>query len=305
MIVSADAKQVQKRSSTTTEIPTVAPSDDHTDGTWSDLDIYSGEFFANEADGKLFIRLDATIKEIALGSGDTIYTGDDTIGSGRVVTLTDTLRIEDGAFIVKGGSGDDIVLFEDSSGADAFKIDSTGLITMFGEDFAFFSSGGGRFDIGDTLRRNVLQGTSTTINTETRTPAIRGTAAPNTKITFGSGGQLFNTPGGEGAPLTHFDFNTVIAPLSGSMLFSFSSGGTQRIVMDGNGDTIFGPGTVNASAIVEIESTTKALRLRPMTAAQASLIATAEGLILVVSSTDATFTSVGFWGFENGAWAKL
>ncbi|MHA2403982.1 MAG: hypothetical protein ACXADH_13385 [Candidatus Kariarchaeaceae archaeon] len=30
-----------------------------------------------------------------------------------------------------------------------------------------------------------------------------------------------------------------------------------------------------------------------------------DGLVIYVTSTDATFTSVGFWGIEAGVWVKL
>ncbi len=65
-IFGIDAKIVHKRSSVAGQVPTVAPSDDHTDGTWSETDIYSGEYFFNEVDEKLFTRIGAVIKEINL-----------------------------------------------------------------------------------------------------------------------------------------------------------------------------------------------------------------------------------------------
>lgn len=68
-VFGVDAKIVIKRGNTVAEIPTVAPSDDHTDGSWSDTDVYSGEFYGNEVDEKLFIRLGQTVKEVNLGSG--------------------------------------------------------------------------------------------------------------------------------------------------------------------------------------------------------------------------------------------
>lgn len=43
----------------------------------------------------------------------------------------------------------------------------------------------------------------------------------------------------------------------------------------------------------------------PMTAAAASAITPVEGYVVCVSTTDATFTSTGFWGFHDAAWAKL
>lgn len=43
-----------------------------------------------------------------------------------------------------------------------------------------------------------------------------------------------------------------------------------------------------------------------MTATQGSAIASpANGLMIYVTDTDETFTSVGFWGREAGAWVKL
>ena len=41
------------------------------------------------------------------------------------------------------------------------------------------------------------------------------------------------------------------------------------------------------------------------TAIQASALTAEDGYLIYVTSTDATFTSVGFWGYENGVWVKL
>lgn len=42
-----------------------------------------------------------------------------------------------------------------------------------------------------------------------------------------------------------------------------------------------------------------------LTAVQASALTAVNSMLIYVTSTDATFTSVGFWGYENGAWVKL
>ena len=47
------------------------------------------------------------------------------------------------------------------------------------------------------------------------------------------------------------------------------------------------------------------VKLRPITATEASAITPAEGMILMVSSTNGTFVSIGFWGYRNGAWAAF
>jgi hypothetical protein len=45
--------------------------------------------------------------------------------------------------------------------------------------------------------------------------------------------------------------------------------------------------------------------LFPMTATAASAITPADGNLVYVTTTNGTFTSVGFWGYENGVWVKL
>jgi len=78
-------------------------------------------------------------------------------------------------------------------------------------------------------------------------------------------------------------------------------GGTgYRAVSVGIGNT-----APNASAVLEVTSTTAGFRITPMTSTQASAITPVEGLILFVSTTNGTFTSVGLWDYENGAWHKL
>jgi hypothetical protein len=47
------------------------------------------------------------------------------------------------------------------------------------------------------------------------------------------------------------------------------------------------------------------LLLVPMTAAAASALTPTNGYMVYVSSTNVTFTSVGFWGYQSGAWVKL
>lgn len=65
-------------------------------------------------------------------------------------------------------------------------------------------------------------------------------------------------------------------------------------------------GTIDASAALEVKSTTKGLLLPRMTAVQASAIGTpTDGLMVYATDTDATFTTVGVWARVNGAWTKL
>lgn len=61
----------------------------------------------------------------------------------------------------------------------------------------------------------------------------------------------------------------------------------------------------DSNALLNLVSTDKYLRIMRMTAAQAGLLFGADGAMIYVTTTDATFTAVGFWGYENGAWVKL
>lgn len=61
-----------------------------------------------------------------------------------------------------------------------------------------------------------------------------------------------------------------------------------------------------ASAKLEITSTTMGFLPPRMTATQASAISSpAQGLMLFVTDTDATFLSIGWWGYNGSAWEKL
>jgi hypothetical protein len=86
-----DSRIKIKRSTVAAEVPTVAPSDNHTDGTWDALDIYKGELFLNQVDNKLYIRSDGGIYQIPINSTDgVIYSASLTIATASVLTLNGT-----------------------------------------------------------------------------------------------------------------------------------------------------------------------------------------------------------------------
>lgn len=62
---------------------------------------------------------------------------------------------------------------------------------------------------------------------------------------------------------------------------------------------------VTPDGALDIVSTTGSLILPRMTHTQAAALSTVNGSIVYVTSTDGTFTSIGFWGYENGSWVKL
>jgi hypothetical protein len=64
----------------------------------------------------------------------------------------------------------------------------------------------------------------------------------------------------------------------------------------------------NAGAAVAVNFTISGegfMKLQPITAAAASAITAADGMIVIVSNTNGTFTSIGFWGYQNGSWQKM
>lgn len=64
--------------------------------------------------------------------------------------------------------------------------------------------------------------------------------------------------------------------------------------------------TPNASALLDLESTTKGLAIPTMTSAQASAIATPKkSLMLYVTDTNGTFTSAGWWGYNGTIWKLI
>ncbi len=51
--------------------------------------------------------------------------------------------------------------------------------------------------------------------------------------------------------------------------------------------------------------TTGAMHYPPINATRASAITPTNGDMVYVSSTNGTFTSIGFWGYQNGVWVKM
>lgn len=94
-----DSKIILKNSTVSGQVPTVAPSNDHTDGSWDSLDIYEGEMMSNVADSKVWMRMNNGIRELLVqrnnsATGDLYYWGGSTwqrvaIGtSGQVLTVS-------------------------------------------------------------------------------------------------------------------------------------------------------------------------------------------------------------------------
>jgi len=78
-----------KRSTIAATVPTLGNNDDHTDGSWSDEDIYTGEFFFNVPDKKLWIGGELAPEELAFKS-DIVASQD--LGSSDLVSA-DQVRL--------------------------------------------------------------------------------------------------------------------------------------------------------------------------------------------------------------------
>lgn len=68
---------------------------------------------------------------------------------------------------------------------------------------------------------------------------------------------------------------------------------------------VIGSDTLTTDAKFELVSSDSAFLIMRMTAAQASAITPANGMMLYVTDTNGTFTTAGFWKYEEGAWATF
>lgn len=215
------------------------------------------------------------------GGGNTLYTADDTVGAGRVATLTDSLTFTGGDFVIRGASGTTNLFFADESAESVAVNGFTDLNGLSSSQAINISRGGVTlFQIGSAtteqvnIPKTVLIGAASTAD-------------------LGATLDVFNQ--------------------SGKDIVNFRTTGGAIVAqqIDSAGRTGFHDGTtaIQSNSIVTISagvSSTKApLCIFPTTSARAITITAADGMIIYVNDTNGTFTSVGFWGRENGAWVKL
>lgn len=91
-----DARILLKRSTVANDTPTIPVSSTHTDGSWINTDIYSGETFLNTVDQRMYVRTGANIQEIPFQNN---WVGKS--GQGGVVfhTYRDANNIEHGLVV--------------------------------------------------------------------------------------------------------------------------------------------------------------------------------------------------------------
>lgn len=88
----------------------------------------------------------------------------------------------------------------------------------------------------------------------------------------------------------------------GGYFFAGGTSATNHALVTDGGNIGFGTTTPSNQALLELVSTNQAFLIMRMTAAEASGITPANGMGLYVTDTNATFTSVGFWKYQAGAW---
>lgn len=91
-----DARILLKRSTVAYDEPTIPASSSHTDGSWINTDIYSGEVFLNTQDQRMWIRTGANIKEIPFQNH---WVGKSTLGGVVFHTYRDANNVEHGLIV--------------------------------------------------------------------------------------------------------------------------------------------------------------------------------------------------------------
>jgi len=162
-----------------------------------------------------------------------------------------------------------------------FAVKNTTGANMFGRNVGSGASGADYsnffgFNAGDSATHKITGQNNILIGTNITTPSASSTNTMNI------GGVLFGT-----------NFYGTVA-------------GAPSKVAQTNGQIGINVETPDASAALEVKSTTAGVLMPRMTATEASaIISPADGLIIYATDTNGTFTSIGFWGRENGAWIKL
>ena len=88
-----DARILLKRSTVAFDTPTIPVSATHTDGSWINTDIYSGETFLNTVDQRMYVRTGANIQEIPFQNN---WVGKPTLGGIVFHTYRDSNNVEHG-----------------------------------------------------------------------------------------------------------------------------------------------------------------------------------------------------------------
>ena len=102
-------------------------------------------------------------------------------------------------------------------------------------------------------------------------------------------------------------FSIINASSWGNSALIFGTNNTERARITQSGTLAIGTTSPNASALLDITSTTKGFLPPRMTGAQAEAIGTPAAGLMVYSTdgSGATITSLGWWGYNGTTWVKL
>jgi hypothetical protein len=150
-----DSRILIKRSTTSGVVPTIPASNDHTDGTWLTTDIYKGELFINQADGKLWLRGDSGTVRLLRTDGDTM--------SGNLDMGTNDIK--------------SVRLIKDGSNVTALSVLSRLLYDQSGTFIADFNNRATGFGVNTASYYAYLKTTNLTGNVTLEAPTTGGTIA--------------------------------------------------------------------------------------------------------------------------------
>jgi len=228
----------------------------------------------------------------AVGDGTGLYAE----GTGTAINAVGAINIQSGALQLGGGSG---ALFYRSSG-------TTFLQAGAGEQLLLVS-------------QNATAG-NINLNCSTGANDVGFQIAKKTiyqHYVYGLGGARYNgnyvSANSTSACLIERNANKIIFSANSGLPGGGTAAFTPNNILTINGGSTLatsnvgiGTTTPDASAKLEVSSTTSGFLPPRMTATQASAISTpAQGLLLFVSDTNGTFTSVGWWGYNGSTWEKL
>jgi hypothetical protein len=79
---------------------------------------------------------------------------------------------------------------------------------------------------------------------------------------------------------------------------------TEKVRVKGSGNVGVGTSTPDVGALLDLTSSSLTFLTTRLTGDAASALTPTNGMSTYITSTNGTFTSVGFWGYEAGSWKK-
>lgn len=211
-----DGRIVEKVSTVPGEIPTIGPSQDHTDGTWVPSDVYEAEFFVNVTDQKIYILMDGTIVELTTGGPVPIPTLEDVLTAGNTTGANN---------IILGIDQN----FQNASGNAYLNLGYTGDINdvdLYGAGDMYLSADG-TSRLQSDIEVNILGGTKSQIILNNTAAQILYIDSLNTSKTLYNATQV-NTSSTDGTDTS----NIIVEPDNVTISVDPSVGTTNAIIID-------------------------------------------------------------------------